>query len=120
MLFDTVGTGDLEWSSRLGAAAMELLTLVLRAELAAGRSCVVEANFRRPPPVQAVQVFCTDDPESLAARYRTRTRHPGHLDVQRRPDASEYTPFDLGGPVFEYRIGDDVDALIAQVRHCVL
>jgi hypothetical protein len=120
LLFDTVGTGDLDWSATLGSAAMELLHLVVRTELAAGRSLVAEANFRRIPllpDAKVVQVFCTDAPDALAERYRARSgRHPGHLDDLRAPDPAEYAPLPLEGRVIRYTIGDDV---LDEVLRCV-
>lgn len=121
LLFDTLGIGDLGWSAKLGGASMELLSLVLRTELEAGRSLVVEANFRRLdplPPCRAVQVFCGDSPEALEARYRARTdRHPGHVDGERAlPDLAAYGPLDLDGPLIRYRLGDDV---LDEVLQCV-
>jgi hypothetical protein len=121
LLFDTLGIGDLDWSATLGAAAMELLALVVRTELAAGHSLVAEANFRRlepPPDAHVVQVFCTDTPDALRERYRARTgRHPGHLDDARVPDPSEYAPLPLGGTLIEYSVGGrSVGVVVAAVR----
>src|SRR3954464_3018370 len=45
LLFDTLGWSDREWSKRLGAASYELLFHILEAQLKAGASFVVEANF---------------------------------------------------------------------------
>jgi len=124
LLYDTLGVGDLEWSAKLGSAAMDLLSLVITTEIDAGHSLVAEANFRRTPPAfvraRVVQVYCTDTPEALRQRYRERTgRHPGHLDDERAPDSAEYAPLELGGRRFVYSIGHDVDALIARVRECL-
>src|SRR5215467_2997000 len=44
-LFDRLGWSDREWSRRLGLASYDLLYHFLAAELAAGRSLVVESNF---------------------------------------------------------------------------
>jgi hypothetical protein len=97
---------------------MELLRLVLRT---ATEPLVVEANFRRlETDRHVVQVFCTDTAEALNARYGARRgRHPGHLDDQRTIDPSEYAPLPLGGECFVYRIGDDVQSLVENVRRCV-
>ncbi len=46
-LFDTLGVGDREWSRKLGAAAFELLRVLVDSHLSAGQSVVVEANFQR-------------------------------------------------------------------------
>jgi hypothetical protein len=110
LLFDEVGVGDLDWSAKLGAAAMETLALVLQAEVEAGRSVVVEANFRRVPPAIArarvVQVYCTDTADALNERYRRRRdRHPGHLDTERIIDPDEYAPLPVDGELIEYSVG---------------
>ena len=123
LLYDTLGTGDLEWSTKLGAAAMEILSLVVATEVDSGHSLVVEANFRRATPAfvraKVVQVFCTDTADALNERYRARNRHPGHLDAQRVIDPADYAPLELGGRRFVYSVGHDVDALIERVRACV-
>jgi predicted kinase len=92
-LFDTLGTGDVEWSQRLGTATYELLVLGARALLAAGRPVILEANFFRGseprfrdlPVHRLVQVHCHAPLDVLLDRYRERvtTRHPGHLDALR-------------------------------------
>lgn len=61
-LFDVLGAGDRAWSTRLGAAANEVLWSLLA-------DC----------PTGAVVARC-DCPGPLAAqRYADRRRHPGHL-----------------------------------------
>jgi predicted kinase len=91
-LYGSLGIGDVEWSRKLGGAAYELLFLVARAELAAGRSLILEANFvggvhedavAALPPHRAVQVYCVAPGEVLIERYLARDRHPGHLDRER-------------------------------------
>jgi predicted kinase len=91
-LYESLGIGDVEWSRRLGGAAYELLFLVARAELAAGRGLILEANFvggvhedavAALPRHQAVQVYCDAPEEVLIERYLARDRHPGHLDRER-------------------------------------
>jgi len=88
ILFDSLGVGDVEWSRRLGAATWPLLFEFARAQLAAGRSCMLECNFSRgldEPRVRAlpqhalVQLHCVAPLDVLLARY-VRDRHPGHLD----------------------------------------
>jgi len=95
-LFDTLGWGDREWSKRLGHAAMVLLFYFVEAQLQAGRSLVVEANFnpafdtarflalRQQYPFEPLQIVCETDGATLRGRYRARAasseRHPGHVD----------------------------------------
>lgn len=66
---------------------------LLEAQLAVGRSVVVEGTFTRGEatrdfaavaqrsPFKALQVFCTASDEVVLARYaeRASSRHPGHL-----------------------------------------
>ena len=96
VLFEALGASDRAWSRRLGGASMELLYCFVEAQLAAGQSCVAEANFdpafgtpvfkrlAREYPHTAVQVNCVADPAVLAERFRRRAlsgeRHPGHQD----------------------------------------
>ena len=128
-LFDALGTGDREWSMRLGEATMRLLAQLIREQLASGRSIVAEANFRRLsdlPPCRVVQVVCEGDPDELLERYRERAdhpdRHPGHIDRERIADvgaairSGAHDALPLGGAVIRYRIGDDV---LDEVKRCV-
>lgn len=65
-LYDTLGTGDVEWSSRLGEAAYALILGFARTLLASGTSTIVEANFFRGqeeefaalPEHRLVQLHC--------------------------------------------------------------
>ena len=95
-LFDALGWGDRAWSKRLGGATYDLLFHVLEALLAAGRSCIVEANFYpefhterfaelgRSYRFEAFQIHCVAEGAVLLDRFRERwergERHPGHLD----------------------------------------
>jgi predicted kinase len=94
-LWDHFGAGDRELFLAYGRASYPLLLGLTRAALAAGRSAVVEANFR--PSLAAgdfealrattafrlVQILCRVDAETCLARYRERdrlgARHPMHL-----------------------------------------
>lgn len=139
VLFDSLGHGDVEWSKRLGRAVYPLLYQALEQQLRAGRACVLEANFdhaaatdtlaelRARQPFRALQIVCVADPETLLARYRSRTeRHPGHLDAQRVEDVREaiaagrWRALDLGGETVEVDTTDwstvDMPALVARAR----
>jgi predicted kinase len=124
-LFDTVGIGDRDWSKALGNASLTLLTRIVRIELAAGRSVVAEGNFQwldALPPARIVQVYCDGPLEVLKERYdeRAAERHPGHLDQEgERPDFESYAPLALDGELVRFTVGDDVAALVEQVRACV-
>lgn len=101
-LFDSLGTGDADWSKRLGAAAYSVLWAV-----AAGwPEAVLEANFGpddaaplRGLCADLVQVHCTCPPEVLALRFAGRDRHPGHLDAAYPADLlASQGDLDLDGP----------------------
>ncbi len=95
-LYDTLGSGDLVWSRRLGNATYPLLYLFVEVQLRAGRSSIVESNFAPELAAPAFrdlidrydarpfQILCRADPDVLLVRYRERAtngqRHPGHLD----------------------------------------
>jgi predicted kinase len=102
-LFDGLGTGDPEWSKKLGIATYAILFLTLEQEVRAGRSCVLEANFdhneasaqlaaiQLREPFRAFQVVCTASREVLIDRFvnRAGSRHPGHIDDDRLEDVIE-------------------------------
>jgi predicted kinase len=141
-LFDTLGTGDREWSRQLGRASWSLLLRVMDWVLATGGPALVENNFLpdagdeirqylRDHRYRAVEVVCEAPTDVLLERFRNRaqdgSRHPGHVDhiparleefrlsLERRPAAIG----GLGlGPV---QIVDtsrpvDIGALVAWVR----
>lgn len=138
VLFDVLGHEDVEWSKRLGRAVYPLLFHALEAQLRAGRSCIVEANFDHDAasaelqrlqerlPFRAFQVVCTAAPEVLLDRYagRAGTRHPGHFDELRLDDVREaiaarrWRALDLDGETIELDTSDPLDlpGLVARVR----
>ena len=122
-LFDTVGTGDVAWSRRLGAASMELLFVIGRRL----SDVVIDCNFNAASAARfasddtaIVEVFCRVPPEVAQQRFAARTRHPGHCDDERAPEVVEWVaqsaPLDLG-PVLEVDTtrAVDLDAIIAWV-----
>lgn len=86
-LFDALGTGDLEWSRRLGRAGH----VVMYSLAATSPNVILEAHFQRgiaEPELLAlhrriVQIYCRCPVEVAAERYRRRVddpdRHAGHL-----------------------------------------
>jgi predicted kinase len=136
-LFDTLGSGDVAWSQRLGRASMALLLAFAEANVAAGCSCIIEAPFYAAlatpemvrllarGPCQPLQIQCYADPAVLAARFRRRmvsgARHPGHLDGARLevPRAARLEPLAIGGQVIELDLTDfamlDYEGLLAQI-----
>ena len=131
-LFDSLGTGDPEWSRGLGRAAVALLFVVMARELAAGRSLLVEANLvageAEPelaalPPHHLVQVHCTAPEEVLMERYARRaSRHPGHDDVNRAEEvrtsirSGRHRALALDGPLIEVDATRPVDAAEVAAR----
>lgn len=131
-LFDALGTGDLEWSQRLGKAAH----LVMYGLARESRSAVFESHFwigvaevdlvslGRP----LIQVYCRCPTELAVERYRQRVsspdRHPGHLD-EHQTDAvikswreAEARPLALDAPLVEVLTSEPVDipAVASTVR----
>ncbi len=104
VLFDSLGWGDRELSRALSDAAYRLMFHLAERQLAVGRSCILEANFRPEAgevlrdlaartPYRAIRVRCFADPEVLLERIQRRAleplRHPGHLDSQLLPEAGK-------------------------------
>jgi predicted kinase len=111
-LFDGLGTGDLEWSRRLGGATYEILAALVDESVAAGASLVLEGNFVRGSelerrlaalPARFVQIHCTAPLPLLLERYESRERHPGHVDGERidglreAVESHRHDPLDLPG-----------------------
>ena len=128
-LFDALGTGDREWSRRLGRATYDVLFVVARRLLEAGASCVLESNFSNAEPLCAlpsarvVQVLCIAPHDVVLERYAERVRHPGHLDAEmleelrQRLDVDEWKPLELGGELIELDTSEpvDIEALAARI-----
>ncbi|MBI5029641.1 MAG: ATP-binding protein [Chloroflexi bacterium] len=122
-LFDSLGWHDREWSKKLGRAVFALLYYFMEAQLAAGRSLIVECNFdneNATPRFRALQdqhkfepfqIFCHAPDEILTRRFRSRwtsgTRHPGHVDDQIDSDQLSailkryQEPLNLGGTIIK-------------------
>ena len=131
-LFDALGTGDLEWSQKLGRAAH----LVMYGLARDSRSLVLESHFwtgvaesdlcalGRP----LIQVYCRCPVETAVERYRQRAsspdRHPGHLaehqtdEVTKSWSETEARPLALEGPLVEVLTSERVDigAVASRVR----
>ncbi|MFD5149358.1 AAA family ATPase, partial [Streptomyces sp. NPDC058401] len=88
-LYDSLGMGDHPWRHSLSRAADDIL-FALAAE--AGRAVLVNWWHRDTAPtrlhqleahlieVHLIEVHCDCPTPLVAERFRTRTRHPGHLD----------------------------------------
>jgi predicted kinase len=138
-LFDGLGTGDPDWSRKLGIATYGILFLMLEQEVGAGRSCVLEANFdhdeasrklralQQRAQFRALQIVCTASRDVLIERFVARSglRHPGHIDDERLDDvvesidAGRWRALELDGETIEVDTTDwatvDVGSLVARV-----
>jgi predicted kinase len=130
-LYEEVGTGDREWSRRLGRATYSLMFDWVAEELRCGRSAIVESNFTaaaapafaRLPAHRPIQLFCAASREVVIERYAARSRHQGHLDsvildeLRAGQHEDQWSPLPLGGELVEVDIAaDDLDAVVARVR----
>jgi hypothetical protein len=94
-IFDTLGYSDKAWSLKASAAAHRLMDYVIEEELKAGRSLIVESNFRidrdsqRFTKIQAkygcklIQVLCWAQGSVLYERFMHRqqtSRHAGYVE----------------------------------------
>jgi predicted kinase len=97
-LFDAVGMGDRDWSRRLSEASFAVLARLACAQLALGRSLILEGNWRsvHVPLFEPVlerarvrQIWCQAAPAEIVRRFTERRRHSGHLDAQMPLDELE-------------------------------
>lgn len=140
-LFDALGWKDRDWSRKLGLATYQILFYFLEVQLSAGKSTVVESNFRREESTEPfrrllagnefypIQVMCWAAGETLIRRFRNRDvngeRHPGHVDVSTIDEVAaelllgRYEPLDIEGDVIEVETTDfeaiEFDALLGSV-----
>ena len=130
-LFDELGTGDLAWSARLGAATYLVLGALVEESAGTGASLVLEGNFVRGSeleaqlaalPARIVQVHCSAPLEVLLARYASRGRHPGHLDNERidalreAVESRKHDPLELPGETIRIDTSGPVDLAALAVR----
>lgn len=132
LLYETVGTGDVAFSGRLGGAAYALVFSTAASILRAGRPVIVEANFfcgsaehglAALPRHRAVQIHCAAPLDMLVERYRGRARHPGHNDgvkvdeLAARLASGAHDPLDLDGELIQLDTSSplDGDALVSRV-----
>jgi len=113
LLFDSLGTGDADWSAKLSRIAFDLQFAVALELVRAGSSLLLEGNFRAEAHMprfdelaragsRLLQIACRAEPAVLGARLagraRGQTRHPGHLDGLRLAageGAAEYGPLPI-------------------------
>ncbi len=94
-LFDSLGEGSREWSSKLGGATFALLRMLVESHLKAGQSVVTESTFqpefdalwldrmKESYDIDVLELHCHTDPDTALHRYARRIdsdgRHTGHL-----------------------------------------
>ena len=99
-LFDTLGAGDRPWSRHLSEASFAVLARLAGSQLALGRPCILEGNWRplhsplftgmlTPAAPGALQVWCCAEPGEILRRFTARRRHAGHLDASVPPSEIE-------------------------------
>jgi predicted kinase len=131
-LYEEMGTGDREWSRRLGRATYALMFEWVGRLLAAGQSAILEANFTPLaaerfaglPPHRTFQVFCTAPREVVIERYAARRRHDGHLDtvvldeLRAGLHEEQWEHLALPGDFEEFELeSGDAQAIVARVRN---
>src|SRR5690349_15392470 len=125
-LFDGLGTGDLDWSRRLGEATFLALLALARVSVASGAGLVLEGSFVRGSeleselaalPASFVQVCCSAPVERLVERDESRTRHPGHVDHGRGQalrdavESGRHEPLSLPGEIIRLDTSGAVDVV---------
>jgi predicted kinase len=116
-LFEALGTGEFQWSQRLGRAGH----VVMYSLAATIPRVILEAHFQRgvaEPELLAlnrriVQIYCRCPVDLAAERYRRRigdpNRHPGHLPEHQSDQVIERWMKDTPTPL------DLPDALLVEV-----
>ncbi len=142
VLFAQLGWSDLAWSRKVGIASLALLVAIAEAELAAGRSLILESNFRpefdtprlldlrRRVPYVAFQIYCEAAGEVLIERFKHRweagERHPGFIENEQIDSfaathlGGAYQPLAIEGHLHRLDTTDfaslDLDPLFAALR----
>ena len=95
-IFDHLGTGNKDWSHKVSAASHKIMDYVIREELTAGHSVIVESNFKKDMDskrfsefqaqygCKLIQISCWAQGEVLYERFVARMgspkRHAGHVE----------------------------------------
>jgi len=140
LLFDRLGWKDDDWSKRLSLASHDILCYFVAAQLAAGRSLVVESTFKAEADTarflalekqfdfEPIQIQCRTEGQVLLERFKARIgqRHPGHVDHEiyerLKPVLlqGKYAPLGIGGQVIEVDTTDfqaiDYAGLLRTIR----
>ena len=122
-LFDTLGAKDRDWSKKLGLATYKILYYFTEALLTAGKSAIVESNFKaesasavfldlqKKYDFTAIQIMCRTEGKVLMERFRKRVesgeRHPGHVDQSNYDEIRDillrgyHDPLDIPGKIID-------------------
>jgi predicted kinase len=120
-LFNRLGWKDDNWSRMLSLASYDLLYYFIVAQIAVGRSLVVEGNFKPEVDTEKIlalkehfdfeplQIQCQARGKVLARRFKARIgqRHAGHVDHEiyerLKPVLlkGKHDPLNVGGQVIE-------------------
>jgi shikimate kinase len=79
-LFETLGIGDADWRQRLSRASDEILERMAWRNPAISTDSGTPTDWITATSSCVVEVYCLCDPETAAARFLDRVRHPGHLE----------------------------------------
>ncbi len=139
-VFDTLGTKDQAWSRQVSGTAHRIMDYIIEGELSAGRSLILESNFK--PDVdserfarfqstyncQLIQVLCWAQGDILFERFMERqrtTRHAGHVieirEEQLREDFApgKCEPLHIDAPLLEFDTTDlehlDEESLVRDI-----
>jgi predicted kinase len=140
-LFDDLGWSDRAWSKKLSLISYKLLFAVLEAQLAVGRSSIIEGNFdpvihasilndfQKQYKAEFFQIHCHAQPEVLLERFRVRwasgARHPGHADNVTLPEMEALVyqkpvRLELGGTTWDLDTSNlenlEINTLIAELQ----
>jgi predicted kinase len=117
-IFDGLGSSDKEWSLKVSGVSHRIMDDIVRQELRAGHSVIVESNFKPSPDSErfsalineanaaCVQILCTASGEELFKRWNERikngSRHEGHVEAISLDDIRHdlsllYEPLQLPG-----------------------
>ncbi|MHA2362782.1 MAG: AAA family ATPase [Candidatus Hodarchaeales archaeon] len=118
-LFDSLGWEDRNWSKKLGLASINLLYIILEANLTGHKPIIVESAFmpkydyqkmlslKKRYEVETIEIYCHSSKEIVLQRFYERNlsdeRHPGHVDsnvleeLEERLTSNFYSPLNLDG-----------------------
>ncbi|HET6974900.1 MAG TPA: AAA family ATPase [Pyrinomonadaceae bacterium] len=114
-LFNEKGVGDVQWRATLSRTADELL----RKRASRSESSVIVSWWRHLSstvdtgtatewlselPGELIEINCICDPAIAAERFKSRVRHPGHLD-QYKSSADLLTAFQQHAALGPLRVG---------------